>query len=129
MWYRWQSEYVGYLLVTVPADQFLWSEHDEINHHKRRYTLKTLHQVITNSGYTIKYSSYFNFWLFPIVAGIRLIKKILLLKKNNIPNSDLNLPHKIVNRILTLLFASESYLISKIAMPFGVSIILIAEKT
>ena len=35
----------GTLLVTVPAYQWLWSEHDVINHHKRRYTRKTLSAV------------------------------------------------------------------------------------
>ena len=35
----------GALLVTVPAYQWLWSGHDEINHHHRRYTRRTLQRV------------------------------------------------------------------------------------
>jgi len=35
----------GYVLVTVPAFNFLWSEHDEINHHFTRYTRKKFTQL------------------------------------------------------------------------------------
>src|SRR5262249_10147040 len=28
----------GFFVCTVPAFNFLWSEHDNLNHHKRRYT-------------------------------------------------------------------------------------------
>ena len=73
----------GWLLITVPAYQFLWSKHDEINHHKRRYTLRNLKQVIKKSGYSVHYSSYFNSFLFPVVAGVRLLKNVLKISYNN----------------------------------------------
>src|SRR5712692_228547 len=41
----------GCLLVTVPAYQWLWSGHDEINHHHRRYTRRSLRVVGEQAGW------------------------------------------------------------------------------
>lgn len=40
----------GILVVTVPAFSLLWDEHDEINHHRRRYTAKGLRSVLEGQG-------------------------------------------------------------------------------
>jgi SAM-dependent methyltransferase len=119
----------GWLLVTVPAYQFLWSQHDEINHHKRRYVLKGLKQLVRKAGFAVNYSSYFNTFLFPVVALVRSLRKLLRLESNSIANSDIVLPSKPVNRFLSLLFASERYLLNRFSLPFGVSIVLLAQKT
>jgi SAM-dependent methyltransferase len=118
----------GWLLITVPAYQFLWSEHDDINHHKRRYVLKGLKQVVSQAGYSIYYGSYFNTFLFPIVAGVRIVKKILQISNSTGNSNDLLLPPKPVNQFLSLLFASERYLMDQLSLPFGVSVLLLARK-
>jgi SAM-dependent methyltransferase len=118
----------GWLLITVPAYQFLWSQHDEINHHKRRYLLRGLRQVVRKTGFSIHYSSYFNTFLFPIIAGVRCVKKLLRFESNSVGDSDLTLPSKPVNQILSLLFASERHLVGRVVLPFGVSILLLAQK-
>ena len=122
----------GYLLVTVPAYMFLWSEHDEINHHKRRYRLKGLKKVVKKAGYEVNYGSYFNTILFPLILIARSLAK-LLPKQNKNDNknknsSDLKVPSKSVNKILQRLFASESYFINRFTLPFGVSVLLLARK-
>ena len=65
----------GNLLITVPAYQFLWTCHDELHHHKRRYTVGHLKQLLDNSGWHIKYISYFNFFLFPVALIERIKQK------------------------------------------------------
>jgi SAM-dependent methyltransferase len=118
----------GWLLVTVPAYQFLWSHHDDINHHKRRYRLKGLQQVFRKADLKISYSSYFNTFLFPLVAGIRLCQKLLQIEnKSQSQSSDLTLPSPPVNKFLSTLFASERHLIGKLSLPFGVSALLAAQ--
>jgi SAM-dependent methyltransferase len=119
----------GWLLVTVPAYQFLWSHHDEINQHKRRYLLKGLKQVVKNAGYTVHHCSYFNLLLFPVVAFVRCLKNLLRIDKDSQISSDLTLPPKPINQLLTFLFALERHLINRVSLPFGVSILLVAQKT
>ncbi|AFY53648.1 methyltransferase family protein [Rivularia sp. PCC 7116] len=118
----------GYLLVTVPAYQFLWSEHDEINHHKRRYRLKNLINLVKKAKYQVSYSSYFNTFLFPLIAIVRSLAKLLPKQNKHQTSSDLVVPSKSVNKFLKWLFASERYLIDKLSLPFGVSILLLARK-
>ena len=44
----------GSLLLTVPAAQWLWSDHDILHHHKRRYTLGSLSAVARSAGLEVK---------------------------------------------------------------------------
>lgn len=113
----------GTLIITVPAYMFLWSAHDEANHHKRRYTKKQLIDIVSESGLSVIYTSYFNTILFPIIATVRIINNII----NKKAGSDINLPPKAVNNLLKRIFSIEKALLPKISFPFGVSIILIAK--
>ncbi len=119
----------GWLLITVPAYQFLWSHHDDINHHKRRYVLRGLKQVVSKAGYTVRYGGYFNTFLFPMVAAVRYLKKLLRIDSSSGSSNDLLLPPKPVNQFLSLLFASERHLMDRFSLPFGVSVLLLAQKT
>ena len=67
----------GKIVLTVPAYQWLWSHHDVVNHHYRRYSQKTLQKVVSDAGLTVTYISYFNTWLMPIIASIRLILSLI----------------------------------------------------
>lgn len=62
----------GRILVTVPVYQWLWSVHDKIHHHKRRYNAPELRRKALASGLQIDKISYFNTLLFPLLAIIRL---------------------------------------------------------
>jgi SAM-dependent methyltransferase len=113
----------GALLVTVPAWRFMWSHHDEIHHHKRRYSIRSLCTVVRNAGYDIRYITYFNFWLFPVIATMRILQRLV----GSNDADDLVLPSKTINRMLSALFASESHLIGRISLPVGVSLLLVAK--
>ena len=114
----------GKLIITVPAFMFLWSKHDVSSGHKRRYTKHSLNQLLKNSGFIIKYSSYFNFFLFPLIFFIRLKNK--LIKK--IDENDFKKENIFINFILKSIFSFEKLFIPKFSFPFGVSIIVYAEK-
>ena len=62
-------------LITVPAFNFLWSEHDDFLEHKRRYSLRQLEEVVQNAGLAVKYGAYFFGIVFPIAATLRLAQK------------------------------------------------------
>ena len=114
----------GWLLITVPAYPFLWSRHDELHHHKRRYVATGLRTLITGAGYHIHYLSYFNTWLFPLIAAARLMQG-----SGGGHSGDLSMPNKIVNTLLKAIFSSERWLLGRIALPFGVSLVVLARNS
>ena len=81
----------GWVVITVPASQFLWSDHDERRHHFRRYTPARLNQIFAVAGLRPHYQGYFNFWLFPVAVVLRLIKG-LLPSKQATAQSDIRIP-------------------------------------
>ncbi len=114
----------GNLVLTVPAYQFLWTIRDEQHHHKRRYTANRLKELIENNGWDVKYISYFNTFLFPLALIDRIKQKMFPTEQD----SDLKMPPKFINAMFEKIFSFESKIINKIAFPFGLSIIVIAEK-
>ena len=67
----------GRLIVFVPTFDFLWSDHDTLNRHYRRYSKKRLVSVVRKAGFKIKRNSYWNFTLFLPIAIFRLSQKFL----------------------------------------------------
>lgn len=114
----------GIFVCTVPALQFLWSEHDDINHHYRRYTRGLLRQELTEAGFEVQYASYFNSLLFPPIAAVRLIGRLRSPRK--IVESDLGMPPPVVNRCLGAMFGAERYLMRIMPLPVGVSLAAVA---
>ena len=55
----------GYMMVTVPAYQFLWGQLDEVVGHKRRYTKKEIVRKFNQCGFSVVKASYFNFFISP----------------------------------------------------------------
>lgn len=114
----------GIILITVPAFQWLWSEHDVIHHHKRRYSKSELREKLDSSGFRIKYISYFNTLLFPFALVERIGQKIFFPSNPEI----LELPNNKINFLLEKIFSLEAIFMNKISLPFGLSLVAIAEK-
>ena len=120
---RGRLHHKGRLLVTVPAYKFLWSNHDILSKHVKRYNKKEIINLVKSHGMKVLYCSYFNSLLFPLIAIIRLLKNLI-----GDSSSDNNLPNKFLNKILLMFFSLEKNLLPFMVFPFGVSIILLAEK-
>jgi 2-polyprenyl-3-methyl-5-hydroxy-6-metoxy-1,4-benzoquinol methylase len=114
----------GLFVATVPAYQFLWSHHDEVNQHRRRYTVELLEQHLADGGLRVDAVTHFNSALFPPIAAVRLLQK--LLPKRGEPSSDTQETHPVINSALRQLFGAERLLVGKVPMPFGVSIMALA---
>ena len=112
----------GRIVLTVPAFAFLWSQHDEENHHKRRYSRNSLSSLVISNGLSLDYISYFNFWLFPLVAGIRVIRKFIPYQG---AWQDMKLPAALPNRILQSIFNSERHFVGRKYLPFGMSLVAV----
>lgn len=113
----------GKILVTVPAFPALWSKHDERHHHFRRYTRASLAKVAAEAGLRVSYSSYFNFFLFPVAVAARAIKR---LTGSDVPDD--TLPQPMVNRTLSRIFGMERHLVGKLRLPVGLSLAAVLEK-
>jgi len=96
-----------YFLVSVPADESLWSEHDESFGHYRRYDQARLEGVWAGLPVTTLLVSYFNARLLPIIKLIRA-KNRRRGHSTGRAGTDFWLPIQPVNRILTGIFAGES---------------------
>lgn len=120
---RARSKPGGKIYVTVPAFPFLWSRHDTTHHHYRRYVKKTLRGVAEAAGWRVKLLSYYNSFLFPPIAGIRMTQRAL--KRES---SDLDQPSAPMNWLLAEIFGSEKHMLRfGFGLPFGVSLVMIAE--
>ncbi len=113
----------GRLLVTVPAFQFLWSGHDVINEHKRRYRRTGLRSRLEQTGFKVRLLSYCNFALFLPIAAIRLLRRQMSVDERQTYLGTVPAP---LNGLLHTLFASERYIIPALPLPFGVSLIAVA---
>jgi SAM-dependent methyltransferase len=125
----------GKLLVTVPAFMFLWSRNDVLNMHQRRYTAPELRAKLERQGFKVLRISYNNFFVFPIAAGVILLRRGRAEPELASPHFDedayqveMEPASPALNTMLMAVGKVETALLRRVNLPFGTSIIAIAEK-
>jgi SAM-dependent methyltransferase len=113
----------GAFLATVPAFQLLWTNHDVINHHVRRYTRKTLVDVIEAGGMLVSDERYWFNWLFLPKLMARAIESVIRTEP-----SPPEIPPDWVNRFLYILSRTENRALRRLRVPFGSSVMVLAHK-
>jgi len=113
----------GALLLTVPANPWMWTAHDVAHHHHRRYRKPEIEKLAREAGYRIELLSPFNSLLFPPIAAVRLVGKL-----TGKDDSDDAMPGALVNRTLDTIFGLERSLIGRVPMPFGVSLVAVLRR-
>ncbi|MEF3279771.1 MAG: class I SAM-dependent methyltransferase [Elusimicrobiota bacterium] len=113
----------GIFIVFVPAFKFLWSYHDVINEHKRRYTKRDLVNIIEKHGFKILKASYWNFSFFIPALLIRWFKGFFRIRSNDY----YKLPY-LINKFIILILKFENFILRFINFPFGVSVFVVAKK-
>ncbi|TMD76200.1 MAG: class I SAM-dependent methyltransferase [Chloroflexi bacterium] len=117
----------GHLLVSVPAYRFLWGAQDEVSMHHRRYSARLLRERVEAAGLVVRRLTFFNTLLFPPIAGIRLTRRLIPGLRSD--KSDFHFPAPgPLNRTLTRVFGLESGLVARTNLPFGVSILCLAQR-
>lgn len=112
----------GLLLVNTAAYNFLWSKHDEAVMTKIRYTKRTLNELLKINNFVVKDMFYWNSFLFPF----RVVSKVM--NFGNPESSDLSYS-SFMNKILLFILDIEvAFVKSGIRLPFGTSIMCLAEK-
>ena len=118
----------GKVLITVPAFQFMWSGHDVFLEHYRRYTIEMMEKTIRDAGLRPVKSRYFFGSLFPVVAVIRFVKKILFNQGKIEGKSELKLYSDGVNGALIALHDVERMSLFSFNKLFGLSVFCLCEK-
>ena len=113
----------GAILIAVPAHQWMWSAHDVVNHHKRRYSKATLDAAIKQAGLKHNGLSWFNSLLFPAAVAARLAGKLM-----GKDDSDDSPPPKLLNTIFEKVFRVERHLVGRVPLTPGLSILTLARK-
>jgi len=112
------------VVVTVPALMCLWSEHDVMYGHYRRYTRESLERLLKDTGLEVRFISYFCSLLFPLVFMVRKARKLVTSK---LP-PDLEEVNPVLNKALETVFSVERYLLRFTTLPVGSSLLAVAEK-
>ncbi|MBB3694749.1 bifunctional 2-polyprenyl-6-hydroxyphenol methylase/3-demethylubiquinol 3-O-methyltransferase UbiG [Sphingomonas sp. BK580] len=112
----------GKILIAVPAHQWMWSAHDVVNHHHRRYSKPTLVRAIRAAGLKERGLTYFNSLLFPLAAAARVAGRL-----TGRDDSDDSPPAAPLNALFERIFRVERHLVGRVPMPIGVSILTLAE--
>lgn len=107
----------GRIVLTVPAVPWLWSDHDVIHHHKRRYTLARLAAVAEEAGLKVESIGYFNSLLFPLAVAARTAARLLGRKGGHDAQ-----PSPRLNGLLTRIFGWERHLLGRVRFPIGLSL-------
>ncbi len=126
----------GFLIITAPAFQWLWSYNDVLNRHRRRYSAGTLKALLKRAGFRPVKVTYNNFFIFPLAAPLIIIREKLGLRpKLASPHFDeeayqveMEPAPPLVNALLTRVGDLEAWLIKHMSLPFGTSIIALAQK-
>jgi SAM-dependent methyltransferase len=116
----------GWLLVTVPAYQGLWSQHDEDNHHFRRYSRRMLRAAAQQSGWTVRRLTSFNSLLLAPAAAVRVAQRW---RTATDYKSDLELGPAWLNSVLERPLQLEAGWLSRgHTLPAGLSLLAVLQK-
>lgn len=125
---RWVRDHLteqGRVFLTVPAFPFLWSEHDELAHHHRRYTRADLLARL-HPGFRVHYATYFNSHLFPVIAAARLLQRLTGFPRGSGDKAAGG--RGPANGVLRRVFAAERAWLPALRLPFGVSLFAVASR-
>jgi SAM-dependent methyltransferase len=111
----------GKFVMAVPAHQRMWSAHDVVNHHKRRYSKRSLKALIEGSPLQLDKIGYFNSLLFPLALAERAASKL-----RGKASAGVALPPAPLNAALEKVFGLERHLVGRLPLPIGLSLFAVA---
>jgi SAM-dependent methyltransferase len=116
----------GFLVVTVPAYPRLWSRHDEVNRHYRRYTRRSLRAAAEAAGWSVERMTSFNAAYLVPAAAVRVVTR----SADANGTSELALTPPRLDRVLELPLRAEAALIARgVALPAGLSLLAVMRRT
>jgi hypothetical protein len=113
----------GMFLATVPAFMTLWTNHDVLNYHQTRYTKRTLREVIRDTDLRIREERYLYHWTCPLKLAVAW-KERLFRSQPEPPT----IPAAGWNELFFQLSRFEQKTLSRVPMPFGSSLLVVASR-
>jgi SAM-dependent methyltransferase len=111
----------GWLLLRVPAHDWLRGAHDRHVHTQRRYGARELRGKIVQAGLTVRRLTPVGAWLLPLAALRRLTQR------DSAAESDVTEPAPWLNAALTEALAAEAAWLRHWNLPFGLSLLVLAQ--
>ena len=116
----------GVLVATVPAYPLLWTSHDVLNEHVRRYTKRTFGELLQEAGWRVDALTYFFHWTFPAKLAVRAAE---FLRPGRPEAPELpRIPPRPLNRALYLMSRFEQVYLGAWRLPFGSSLLAVASR-
>jgi SAM-dependent methyltransferase len=118
----------GRLFLNLPALKLLTSEHDRATSVVRRYTRRDISVKLEAAGFKIHRASYRNMILFPMILAVRLLRREKPEDLDKPARSDIVVPPAPINAVLSLIVDVERLLLSRLNLPIGSSVSVVAVK-
>jgi ubiquinone/menaquinone biosynthesis C-methylase UbiE len=115
----------GHLVVNAAAMDLLKGNHSVLALEVRRYSRRSLGERLERVGFAVRRMSYTNATIFPVVAGLRLWQRI---SGHQESDEEISIPPAPLNAALSAALAIESALVQVVDMPFGSSLMALAQK-
>jgi SAM-dependent methyltransferase len=127
----------GTLVASVPAFGWLWGSVDDLGHHYRRYRRGELRARVEAGGFGVALERYFNYWLLPAVAAVRIGARAVR-PRGALAAASRDAPEPAASDfdwaargplavLLERIFSSEAHLLA-LRVPFGVSLLCIGRR-
>jgi SAM-dependent methyltransferase len=113
----------GTFVATVPAFMALWTNHDVLNHHRTRYTRRTLREIVGQTDLQIREDRYFYHWTCPVKLAVGAIERV-----SRSEPEPATIPARWVNEVLYGVSRLEQRILTPLSIPFGSSLLMIAGK-
>lgn len=119
----------GVFLMSVPAYQWAWSDHDVANGHHRRYTRARAVRAVESAGFTVERATYAFASVFPLFAAERLYRRLRGHRHHDaLDIAEVPEVPAPINRLLTAWSRLDALALHRGDLPFGSSVFVAARK-
>jgi SAM-dependent methyltransferase len=116
----------GGFLITVPQHRWLWSEHDEASHHRRRYEPGELAGKLRREGFTVLRETSFVSLPLPLMLVSRLMSRR---QADHDWQSEFQLPTLIDRSLEAVLDLERILILGGLRLPMGGSQVIVARNS
>ena len=120
----------GVLVMSVPACPGLWSDHDVVNHHFRRYTREGLKTALKEAGLQVEQCHALFAWLLPLLWLRRQLRPARAAPPNGprSPESLPKLPRPALNALLLTFSRADHHICASLNLRWGTTLMAVARK-